>query len=111
MNKPCGASIDDRTNSLIIYGKADALKQIGELLTQIDSPDADANVEAAASAVRGDDARSVLLRIFWLADGLPDDEGQAPDDFLRPSSGRPPLTQRGSLPSRLRAKIGLSVQL
>jgi hypothetical protein len=76
------ASIDDRTNSLIIYGKADALKQIGELLTQIDSPGDSADVDAAASAVRGDDVRSVLLRVFWLADGLPEGEGEPPLGYL-----------------------------
>jgi hypothetical protein len=76
------ASIDNRTNSLIIYGKADALKQIGELLTQIDSPDDNSDADPTVSPVKGDDVRSMLLRVFWLADGLPEGEGGEPAKYL-----------------------------
>jgi type II secretory pathway component GspD/PulD (secretin) len=75
-------SIDDRTNSLIIYGDANAIGQIRELLAQIDAPGESSEVDPAARGPKGDEARSVLLRMFWLADGLPEGEGSEPAKFL-----------------------------
>jgi hypothetical protein len=77
-------SIDDRANSIIVYGKPDLVEQIGALLQQIDSSSEllDVDVEGQKPGATSDQERSVLLRIFWLADGLPKSDGQDPQKFL-----------------------------
>jgi hypothetical protein len=75
-------AIDERSNSLIVYGKPDSLTAVEALLSRLD--------EKAAASASGDKSkrgasaapRSVLLRVFWLADGLPEGVGQNAADFL-----------------------------
>ena len=75
---------DEKTNALIAFGKEDALAAVQELVGRLDEQ-ADASKEAGAPAtVAGatEAPKSLLLRVFWLADGLPEDEGQDPAAFL-----------------------------
>jgi len=67
-------AIDERTNALIVFGKGNALQAVEALLLRLDQSD--------SASPRGDAARSPLLRVFWLADGLPKGEGQDPQKFL-----------------------------
>jgi hypothetical protein len=78
-------AIDDRTNSLIVFGKADWLPTIDALLTRLDEKATRANATDGTrpSDPNGAEAnRSLLLRVFWLADGLPSGEGSDPGDIL-----------------------------
>jgi hypothetical protein len=76
-------STDDRTNSMILFGKPEVMEQVSGLLQQIDaqSPKGEPNA-AVASTPEKSEARSLLLRVFWLADNLPESEGRPPVDFL-----------------------------
>jgi hypothetical protein len=70
---------DDRTNSLIVLGAPNSLMAVEALLGRMDQ-----QTSAGPSDVHPptNPPRSLLLRIFWLADGLPTDEYQNPDEFL-----------------------------
>jgi Bacterial type II/III secretion system short domain len=75
-------AIDERSNSLIVYGKSDSLAAVEALLSRLDeqaavTPGGEKSKQSAAAA-----PRSVLLRVFWLADGQPEGAGQNPADFL-----------------------------
>jgi hypothetical protein len=73
---------DDRANALIVMGTAESLPVVEALLMRLDQKaDAGGNPEGTAAASPAA-PRSLLLRIFWLADGLPPGEGQEPTEFL-----------------------------
>ena len=75
-------AVDERSNTLIVYSKPDSVTALDALMTRLD--------EQAAAAASPDKSkqgiaatpRSLLLRVFWLADGLPEGVGQKPADFL-----------------------------
>jgi hypothetical protein len=75
-------AVDERSNTLIVYSKPDSVTALDALLSRLD--------EQAAAAAGSDKSkqnaitapRSLLLRVFWLADGLPEGVGQNPGDFL-----------------------------
>jgi hypothetical protein len=75
-------AVDERSNTLIVYSKPDSVTALDALMSRLD--------EQAAAATGTDKSkqgglaapRSLLLRVFWLADGLPEGIGQAPHDFL-----------------------------
>ena len=75
-------AVDERSNTLIVYSKPDSVTALDALMSRLD--------EQAAAATGTDKSkqgglatpRSLLLRVFWLADGLPEGVGQAPHDFL-----------------------------
>jgi hypothetical protein len=74
-------AVDERSNSLIVYGKSDTLAAVDVLLTRL----GEQAVPAAGAEKAKQSAtapRSLLLRVFWLADGLPQGVGQTPTDFL-----------------------------
>jgi hypothetical protein len=75
-------AVDERSNNLVVSGKEKSLEAVRSLLQGLDEP-AVAGNEGGAVAASPD--RTVLLRIFWLADGLPEDGGQDPGDFLPPA--------------------------
>lgn len=81
---PVRVAIDERTNALIVAGKSESLTVIEALLLRLDQQAARSDEESAvaAEAQRASQARSLLLRVFWLADGLSDDEGHDPAEFL-----------------------------
>ena len=92
-------AVDERSNSLIVYGKPDSLTALDALLSRLDEqaappPLAEKSKQSAVAA-----PRSLLLRVFWLADGLPEGVGQNPTDFL-PEERAP--GRRTSLASRPR---------
>jgi hypothetical protein len=73
---------DERANSLIVMGTAESLPVVEALLMRLDQKaNAEGNPEATAAASPAA-PRSLLLRIFWLADGLPIEEGQDATEFL-----------------------------
>jgi hypothetical protein len=73
---------DERANALIVMGTAETLPAVEALLMRLDQKaDASGNPEGTAAASPAA-PRSLLLRIFWLADGLPEGEGQEPTDYL-----------------------------
>jgi len=72
-------AVDERSNNLVVSGKEKSLEAVRTLLEGLDQPGVAAN---EGGAVDASPDRTVLLRIFWLADGLPGNEGQDPNDFL-----------------------------
>jgi hypothetical protein len=70
---------DDRTNSLIVLGAPNSLTAVEALLGRMDQQNSAGPSDVHPPA---NPPRSLLLRIFWLADGLPTDEYQNPDEFL-----------------------------
>jgi hypothetical protein len=72
-------AVDERSNNLVVSGKEKSLEAVRSLLQGLDEPTVAGN-EGGAVAASPD--RTVLLRIFWLADGLPGDDGQNPSQIL-----------------------------
>ncbi len=72
-------AVDERGNTLIAYSKPESITALDSLVSRLD-------VEAAAASGKKNDAsslpRSLMLRVFWLADGVPETAGQNPADFL-----------------------------
>src|SRR3954452_1657356 len=62
---------DERTNSLIVYGKPDSLAALDMLLSRVDEQANPGKKQDGIGQGGGVAARSLLLRLFWLADGLP----------------------------------------
>jgi hypothetical protein len=74
---------DDRTNSLIVLGDAASLNSVEALLARIDQQSNNKANTPGGTATSGTKAtQSLLLRIFWLADGLPEGEGQDPAPYV-----------------------------
>jgi hypothetical protein len=75
-------AVDERSNSLIAYSKPESVPALDTLLMRLD--------EQAAEGAKGENSkqssaaapRSLLLRVFWLADNLPPQVGQDPVEFL-----------------------------
>ncbi len=73
-------AIDERSNSLIVFGKADPVKSIEAILMQLDAKN---RGEAGSGSMEGESgSRSFLMLVFWLADGLPKGEGAEPELYL-----------------------------
>jgi hypothetical protein len=74
-------AIDDRTNSLLVFGKQEVIESLEALLMRLDESAAsgsdDKKTTPAASI-----HHSLSLRLFWLADSVPENEGQQADEFL-----------------------------
>lgn len=74
-------AVDDRTNTLIAFGTSDSLAAVEALLLRLDQEVGEKSTEKTPSGPAAP-TRSLLLRVFWLADNLPDGEGQEPDEYL-----------------------------
>lgn len=74
-------AVDDRTNSLIVYGKSDTIPALDALITRLDEQSRPANAADKANSATAA-PRSYMLRLFWLADGVSDTVGQTPSDYL-----------------------------
>jgi hypothetical protein len=75
-------AVDERSNTLIVYSKPDSITALDALMSRLDEQAA-----AAAGSEKPQQGalaapRSLLLRVFWLADGLPQGVGQTPHEFL-----------------------------
>lgn len=85
--QPVRIAIDEASNGLIVFGKAEALPQVEQLVIKLDdlavagkdgfsAPPASLGAAKTPVAPR----RTLMLRVFWLADGV---EGfDSPDDYL-----------------------------
>ena len=75
-------AVDERGNTLIAYSKPESIAALDSLVSRLD--------EQAAAAADPDKStknnaalpRSLMIRVFWLADGVPQTFGQNPADFL-----------------------------
>jgi type II secretory pathway component GspD/PulD (secretin) len=117
-------SIDDRTKSLVVMGDKESLEIVEALLMKMDQPaDGAADGRTASPAAANHlQARSLLLRVFWLADGLAEGEGQNPAVYL-PQSVLEALKRLGlqspqlvtqtvnSLAARDGAEVGFATQV
>jgi hypothetical protein len=74
-------AIDDRTNSLVVFGKDDSLPVLDALLQRLDSQAAPDKAGKQSVETTGGTRRSVLLRLFCLADNIRDG-GQSADEYL-----------------------------
>jgi len=73
-------AVDERSNTLLVYGKPDLLTVLDALLSRLDEQASKNGSEK--SVVGAGSLRSLLVRVFWLADNLPETAGQNADDFL-----------------------------
>jgi hypothetical protein len=71
-------AVDERTNGLIVIGKKEPLLMVEALLQQLDqqAKSADGSQPPDATGSAGATRRTLTLRVFWLADGLPENEGE-----------------------------------
>jgi hypothetical protein len=76
-SQPLRIAVDEPSNGLIVFGKAEAIPQVEQLIIKLDELAAtgtaeyvdvlvDRNVVTAPAAAR----RTLLLRVFWLANGV-----------------------------------------
>lgn len=68
---------DDRTNAVVVFAKAQTIPAIDALVDQLDKygrVDDSGNVPSSPPPL--------MLRLFWLADGLPESEGQEAHLYL-----------------------------
>jgi hypothetical protein len=73
-------AVDERSNSLLVYGTPDVLTALDALLPRLDEQ---ASPKGPEKSMQGSASpRSLLVRVFWLADNLPETTGQNPADFL-----------------------------
>jgi hypothetical protein len=75
-------AVDDRTNSLIMLAKPESLKVIEALLMNLDQKHAKDSDKKQSQPSKEEAKQSLLLRLFWLADGLPEGEGADPVGVL-----------------------------
>ncbi len=76
-------AVDERSNALIMYGKPDSFAAVDALIDRLDKQAAPANAAEKTSPNAATVPRSLLVRIFWLADRLPESEGgQYAGDYL-----------------------------
>ena len=78
-SQPLRIAVDEASNGLIVFGKAEAIPQVEQLIIKLDelavagrdgfdTVMVDRNVVTAPAAAR----RTLLLRVFWLASGVQD---------------------------------------
>jgi hypothetical protein len=73
-------AVDERSNSLLVYGTPDVVAALDALLPRLDEQ---ASPKGSEKSTQGTASpRSLLVRVFWLADNLPETAGQNPADFL-----------------------------
>lgn len=69
-------AVDEQGNALVVYGKPDALAALDTLINRLDDQTVfQAGGQASASGTP-QSRRTLMLRLFWLANGLPPSEGQ-----------------------------------
>jgi hypothetical protein len=73
-------AIDDRSNSLIVYGKPDTLQAVEALLMRLDQSERDVSQPNSSTTMR-----PLMLRVIWLADGKLASSGTAPEAVLPPN--------------------------
>ena len=73
-------AVDDRSNSLLVYATPDVLTALDALLPRLDEQASPKGSETSTPNTAS--PRSLLVRVFWLADNLPETAGQNPADFL-----------------------------
>lgn len=77
--QPLRIAVDDASNGLIVFGKAEAIPQVEQLIVKLDelaivgregfsAPPASVFAPKEQAAPR----RTLMLRVFWLADGVQD---------------------------------------
>ncbi|NOY40614.1 MAG: hypothetical protein GXP26_02085 [Planctomycetes bacterium] len=92
-------------NMLIVYAKENVLEQISELVETLDqNPDSQYESDEEETI----EAQSLLIRIFWLANGLPEGEGSDPYEYL-PDSVIEAVGQLGLQEPRLVTQSSTSV--
>lgn len=79
---PIRTAVEERTNSLIVFGQAEALSVVEALLLKLDANPREEPSSKPPGEPTPSQRRSLLLRVFWLADGLPDGEGTSTEDIL-----------------------------
>jgi len=72
-------AVDERTNTLILLGERDHMAVVDALLVRLDQENSDRSPLVRNASEQN---RSLLLRVFWLADGLPEGEGRDPAEVL-----------------------------
>lgn len=96
-------SVDDRSNSLIVLGEPAKLSKIEALLMQLDGLPQREKPAPATPADAEDANRSMLIKLFWLADGLAAGEGKDPTEAL-PESVLRAVNKLGVVEPRLVAQ-------
>jgi hypothetical protein len=102
---------DERTNSLIVYGKPDSLAALDTLLSRVDEQANPTKKQDGTGQGGGVAARSLLLRLFWLADGLPQERPEQNAAEYLPKSVLQATKQLGLLSPHLVAQTVTSLAI
>ena len=106
-NQSLRLAVDERSNSLLVYGKPDTVSTLDALLTRLDEQASPEGAKPAATSATA--PRSLLLRVFWLADMMPETVGQNPADFLPESVLGATIEKLGLEAPRLVAQTATSL--
>ena len=82
-------AVDERSNSLLVYCTPDVLTALDALLPRLDEQASPRGLESRCKVAAS--PRSLLVRVFWLADNLPEDRPARirPISFPRACSQQP----------------------
>jgi hypothetical protein len=79
-------AVDERTNSLVVFGAPDSMSVVEALLARLDvlGPDGggEESSHGAAAESHSGAPRMLMVRVVWLADGLSENEGRRPEGVL-----------------------------
>ncbi len=107
-SKSMRVAIDDRTNSIIVLGEVESLPKVESLLAKLDQlPPQEAPKQKPQESDQPS-ARPLLVKMFWLADGLPAEDGKEPAEAL-PASVLRATTKLGLTDPRLVAQTVNSI--
>lgn len=88
--EPLRIAVDDASNGLIVFGKAEAIPQVEQVIIKLDElavADTEGftplNINRQVVAAPATSRRSLLLRVFWLADGV--QEAAGAEEYLPPA--------------------------
>ncbi len=71
---------DAEHSTLLAYANKESMRQIQEMIVQLDATFKSS--ESASGEAEPEEPRSLMVRIFWLADGLPEWEGISTGNLL-----------------------------
>ncbi len=72
-------AVDERANSLVVAASEHSLNTVNAVIENLDVETGEGDFDLdAVEGPDGGSAKSLMVRVYWLADGLADDEGMAP---------------------------------
>ncbi|WP_428306386.1 secretin N-terminal domain-containing protein [Lacipirellula sp.] len=113
--QPIRIAIDEASNGLIVFGKAEALPQVEQLVIKLEDLAVAGRdgfsappVSAFAPKEQASPRRTLMLRVYWIADDAPDFD--VPDEYL-PDTVFTSLNKLGIQVPRLVAQTATSISV